>query len=151
MIKARQCLIVLLGFFMAGALAAVASAEEREVVRYVSEIELETEADLGELLGRAENLFTAGELPQEEGAALTLVLHGPVLRSLMRENYAGSKPVVDQAASLSALGVVQFKACRSWMGSNGVDEESLQPFVTTVSYGPGEVQRLVREQGYIYF
>lgn len=146
---ARQCLFVLLGFFLA--VQSLAQEGSDEAVRYVAEIELQTEADLGEMLGRADSLFAAGELTQEQGAPLTIVLHGPVLRSLLRDNYLQSKAVVDQAASLSALGIVEFKACRSWMGKNGVDETGLQPFVETVFYGASEVQRLIREQGYLVF
>lgn len=49
-------------------------------------------------------------LPRGE-AKVTLVLHGPVLKSLLRENYLQNKNLVDQAASLSALGVIDVKAC----------------------------------------
>ncbi len=87
----------------------------------------------------------------QNGPALTLVLHGPVLRSLLRPNYIQSKPMVDQAATLSALGVVELKACLTWMGENGLHTGDLQPFVQTVSLGPVEVGRLIRDEGYLYF
>lgn len=118
---------------------------------YVADIELQTEDDLSELLGRAERLFLEGDLSQDGGTGVTLVLHGPVLRSLMRGSYRDSKAMVDQAASLTALGVVKIQACRSWLGKNGYRESELQPFVGVVSYGPAEVGRLVREEGYIAF
>lgn len=143
---ARLCLLLLLGWVGVAALA-----QDGDEIRYVADIELQTEADLDALLLRAEQLFVAGELRQDQGAGLTIVLHGPVLRSLLRRNYLGSKAMVDRAASLSALGVVAFNACQSWMGANDVDAAGLQPFVSPVPYGSGEVQRLVREQGYIYF
>jgi len=119
--------------------------------RYVVDIELQTIEDLQQLLERAEQLLIAGQVPAADEAAVIFVLHGPVLRSLIRENYLGNKRTVDLAASLSALGMIDIKACRTWMGSNNVAESELQPFVETVSYGPGEVQRLVRERNYLYF
>lgn len=127
-----------------------AADDNLPVPRYVADIELQTDADLSGLLGRAEQMLIDGELSQQDGA-LVLVLHGPVLRSLLRPNYASSKTLVNQAASLSALGLLEVRACRTWMGANGVDETQLQPFVEVVSYGADEVTRLVEKQGYIAF
>ena len=127
-----------------------ATEDSLPLPRYVADIELHTDADLSGLLGRAEQLLVDGELSQQDGA-LVLVLHGPVLRSLLRPNYANSRELVNQAASLSALGVLEVKACRTWMGANGVNESQLQPFVSVVSYGADEVTRLVEQQGYIAF
>ncbi len=127
-----------------------ATEDSLPMPRYVADIELQTDADLSGLLSRAEQLLIDGELSQQDGA-LVLVLHGPVLRSLLRPNYANSKELVNQAASLSALGVLEVKACRTWMGANGVNEAQLQPFVSVVSYGADEVTRLVEQQGYIAF
>lgn len=141
--------IVLLGLLLA--LPVMAQDSQSSVAGYVADIELQTEEDLIELLSRAEVLFLDGTLSQDDGATLTLVLHGPVLRSLMRDSYRDSKQMVDQAATLSALGVVRIQACRSWMGSNGLSEAGLQPFVGVVSYGPNEVDRLIRDEGYIVF
>lgn len=143
------CLALLVFWFAcATGLADEISVEEP---LYVVDIELETVEDLRQLLERAEQLLAQGRVAVEGQAAVTFVLHGPVVRSLLRQNYLANKRTVDLAASLSALGVVDLKACRTWMGGNRVDETQLQPFVQTVAFGPGEVRRLVREQGYIYF
>jgi hypothetical protein len=96
-------------------------------------------------------LFVAGETPADGNAAVVFVLHGPVLRSLLRQNYRANRQTVDLAARLTAFGVIELKACRTWMRSASVSENDLQPFVETVSYGPGEVERLVQESNYIYF
>ena len=143
----RQALLLLGVLFC---LAAVAEPDAASPGRFVADIELQTEADLSALLVRAEQLLLDGGLNQQQGAVV-LVLHGPVLRSLLRANYVQSKPMVDQAASLSALGVLEVKACRSWMGQNDIDERQLQPFVQVVSFGPAEVSRLVEDEGYIEF
>ena len=147
MIMLRRYLI-LLGLILS--IPALGQQAVQTSSRFVADIELETEADLSELLSRAGQLFLEGKVRQEDGAVV-LVLHGPVLNSLMKPNYAQSQAVVNQAASLAALGVLEVKACRSWMGQNGMNEEDLQPFVEVVSYGPSEVSRLVREEGYLFF
>lgn len=89
-------------------------------------------------------------LPAGDGS-VTLVLHGPVLRSLLRENYLNNKKMVDRAASLSAMGVIGVKACNTWMASNGINSEDLQAFIDSVPYGPAEVERLLKDKHYLYF
>jgi intracellular sulfur oxidation DsrE/DsrF family protein len=118
---------------------------------YVAAIELHTTAELHEVLARADQLLIAGVALQSEPAAVTFILHGPEVRSLLRQNYMQNKATVDLAARLSALGVVEIMACKTWMGGNSVAVEDLQPFVGTVEYGPGEVRRLVDEEKYLYF
>ncbi len=118
---------------------------------FVVDIELQTVGEFRQLLERAEQLLLEGMVPQDNVAKVTFVLHGPVLRNLLRQNYLDNKRTVDLAASLSAMGVIDVKACRTWMGSNSVDEKDLQPFVEAVPYGPAEVQQLVEERNYIYF
>ncbi len=151
LVTALQRFVFLLGLLFTGAaLAQLPTLAAADDLRYVADIEVETEEDLSELLTRAGKLFLDGRVKQEDGAVV-LVLHGPVLNSLLRPNYAQSQAVVNQAASLVALGVLEIKACRSWLGNNGVEEEQLQPFVGVVSYGPAEVTRLVEDEGYIFF
>ena len=135
-------------------LAHVVSAQEASLdeQRFVVDIELQTVEEFHQLLQRAETLLLEGLVPQNDDVAkVTFVLHGPVVRNLLRQNYLDNKQTVDMAASLSALGVIDVKACRTWMGMNSVNEADLQPFIETVSYGPAEVQLLVKEKNYIYF
>ena len=134
-------------------LTAVARAEEPVDSRqlFVADFELQSTEQFRETLRRAEQLMVKGVAPQDGEARVTFVLHGPVIRNLLRENYLENKELVDLAASLSALDVIEIKACQTWMGSHRVDEAQLQPFVGTVPYGAAEVERLVREEDYIYF
>ncbi len=118
---------------------------------YVAAIELHTTAELHAVLLRADKLLTEGVALQGRPASVTFVLHGPEVRSLLRQNYLQNKSTVDLAARLSAMGVVDIKACETWMGGNSVNPEELQPFVGTVNYGPAEIDRLIDEEGYIYF
>ena len=118
---------------------------------YVAAIELHTTAELHAVLLRADKLLAEGVALQGHPASVTFVLHGPEVRSLLRQNYLQNKSTVDLAARLSALGVVEIKACETWMGGNSVNPEELQPFVGTVNYGPAEIDRLIDEESYIYF
>ena len=118
---------------------------------FLAAIELHTEAELDGVLRRAEQLLVDGALSQDPEARVTFVLHGPEVRVLLRRNYLAHKDVVDLAARLSALGVVDIKVCRTWMGGNSVEPAELQPFVETVPYGLTEIRRLVEEESYVYF
>ena len=103
------------------------------------------------MLRRADKLLADGVASQEGAARVTFLIHGPEVKMLLRENYLANKEVVDLAASLSALGVVDIRACLTWMGGNGVDEAQLQPFVGTVPNAPAELNHLIKEQNYVYF
>jgi intracellular sulfur oxidation DsrE/DsrF family protein len=140
--------LFLLCLFQLSAVAAQQSALEDP--RYLATIELHTTAELYSVLVRAEQLLEQGLILQSEPAAVTFVLHGAEVASLLRQNYKQNKETVDLAARLSALGVVRIQACETWMGGNLVVPEDLQPFVGTVNYGPGEVSKLL-EEGYLYF
>ena len=119
--------------------------------RHIAEIELHTADEFYRLLLRAEQLLSSGALAFNDPAPVTFVLHGPEVRILLRQNYLENKVVVDLAASLSALGVVDIKACETWIGGDGIAVEDLQPFVGTVAYGLAEINRLVEEENYLSF
>ena len=119
--------------------------------RHIAEIELHTADELYRLLLRAEQLLSGGALQLNDPVPVTFVLHGPEVRILLRQNYLENKTAVDLAASLSALGVVEIKACETWMGGDGIAVDELQPFVGTVAYGPAEIDRLRSEENYLSF
>ena len=82
---------------------------------------------------------------------MVFVLHGPEAKGLLLSKYHKNQSVMDMAARLSAFELVDIRVCRTWMGGNGVDESDLPPFVTTVPYGPAEIERLLEQQNYVYF
>jgi hypothetical protein len=119
--------------------------------RYVADIELQSSEQLIELLERASQLLLDGVATQDGVPKVSFVLHGPVIRDMLRQNYPGNRQLVNLAASLSALQVVEIKACRTWMGFNSVEEADLQPFVMPVNLASSEVERLRSEKRYLDF
>lgn len=119
--------------------------------RFVADIELQTSDQFVELLQRASQLLVDGAVSQDGTATVAFVLHGPVIRDFLRQNYAAKREVVDLAASLTALQVVDIKVCETWLGQNGLQREALQPFVKTVKYASGELRRLREEGNYLDF
>ena len=144
-------LILLAILLVLGPWPALAQSDSAEPSAYIAGIELHTAEELQTALKRAEQLLLDGRLALGSQMPVVFVLHGPEVRVLLRQNYLKYKTTVDLAACLSALGVVDIKACETWMGGNQIMVEELQSFVGTVPYGPGELNRLVKEENYLYF
>lgn len=106
--------------------------------------------EVEQALLRAEQLFlqnnASANIPP-----LAVVLHGPDVAIFLRENYAKYKNIVDLAAKLSALNVVDLSVCETRMGVLGRQKTELLPFVNTVPFGPAEERRLLNEKGYRHF
>jgi intracellular sulfur oxidation DsrE/DsrF family protein len=78
-----------------------------------------------------------------------LILSGEEIRWFLASAYSSEKSLINRIATLDALGIVEVKACETWMRSQGISSSELLPFVETVPYGPDESKRLL-EDGYHY-
>jgi len=115
----------------------------------VLDISVHTLDELRVVLDRAERL--ASRLLDETAAArIVLVLHGPEVEFFSRRNYAKYRDVVDQAARLDAMDIVDVKICRTMMNIKGVARDDIPAFIEQVPDGRVEVQRLL-DSGYAYF
>ena len=132
-------------------LPATAQEPDSGGVRYVADIELQNSQQLIELLQRASQLLLDGVAAQDGIPEVSFVLHGPVIKDLLKQNYAGNLQMVNLAARLSALQVVEIKVCRTWMGLNDLEESDLQPFVVPVNLAGSEVERLREKKNYLDF
>ena len=121
----------------------------RPDVPYVADIQVHTAQELAGLMDRADQLLASGQF--QGGPPVSFVLHGEEARVFMRASYAQHKMLIDLAASLTALGVVNIRVCETWMGSQSLDPAGLQPFVGTVPNGMREVSRLREEENYLAF
>ena len=149
--RALQLLAPLRVLIFLGILLCWPALAQQERPRYLAEIELETAEEFHSVLLRAEQLLANGALALGEPVPVTFVMHGPGVRVLLRQNYLANKPTVDLAASLTALGVIEIKACEIWADGDSIAVDELQPFVGTVPDGLREVDRLIEEESYLYF
>lgn len=96
-------------------------------------------------LERADRFF----LDQASGVvpgAVVMVLHGSEVAAFLSRNYRQYRSVIDLSARLSALGVVDIRICETRLRALGEDASALLPFVTTVPYGPAEIDRLLTQE-----
>jgi len=117
---------------------------------YLAKLELNTPQELHSALLRAEMLFLEGRF-QGQLPPASMVVHGPEVAVFFKQQYAQNKSLVDLAAKLSALGVVDILVCETRMGVLGRDRLELFPFVGTVPFGPAEETRLIQDEGFLYF
>jgi len=127
-----------------------ASLANPSSVGYLARIQQNSPKDVKLALLRAEELYLGGEISDQQ-APLAFVLHGPEVAIFFKNNYREYKSIVDLAARLSAFGVIDVAVCRTRLGVMGQDPAKLFPFVSTVPFGPDEVERLLTEEQYVYF
>jgi len=82
---------------------------------------------------------------------IVLMLHGNEANRFLRSNYGANKNLVDQAAKLAAYNVVQVQICATWLEQNDHRSSDLFPFVSSVPFGAGELERLASEEGYTQY
>ena len=87
----------------------------------------------------------------ESHPPVTFVIFGPPVAIFFKTNYSDNKQIVDLAARLTALQVIDVRVCEFSYQAEGLDSKNLLPFVSTVPFGPDEVTRLVEEERYNYF
>ena len=82
---------------------------------------------------------------------IIMMLHGPEATRFLRSNYQQNRALVDQTAKLASFGLLDVKICETWLRGNDHDHSELFPFVGTVPFGEGEIDRLEAEEGYVEF
>lgn len=117
--------------------------------RVVLDISVHTEEELRVLFDRAGQL-AAKLQPAGQQASIVLVLHGPEVEFFSTRNYDSYREIVDQAARLDALDIVDVKICQTMMKIAGVERDDIPSFIEQVPLGSAEIDRLV-EEGYVYF
>lgn len=117
--------------------------------RAVLDISVHTVEELEVLFDRAGKLADKLGSDKQE-ASIILVLHGPEVSFFSSKNYDKYKDIVDQAARLDALDIVDVKICQTMMKVQGVERDDIPSFIEQVPLGSAEIDRLVRE-GYVYF
>lgn len=151
--KVRQLVILLLSaaislYLTNGAIAQ--SAPDFSANGFVARINHDSPDEVADALKRVESMYEQGLLP-ESFDPIAIVLHGPEVEVFFKDNYNEYKNIVDLAQRLSELGVVDVRVCETQTGILGRSRSSIHPFIGTVNFGPSEVNRLLKQQNYVYF
>lgn len=120
-----------------------------EDTHLLARINLHSEDELNRFLSRAEALLDGSD-SFEISHPIAVVLHGPEVDFFAFGNYQQHKPLVDKAAQLDALGIIDVKVCETYMRSKGIEASEMPPYVEVVPYGPGLEAELIRE-GYVAY
>ena len=126
------------------------SSPELPASGYLARINHDSPEEVADALKRAEILYNEGRLPINADP-IAIVLHGPEVEVFFKDKYDEYKNIVDLAQRLSELGVVDVRVCETQTGILGRSRSSIHPFIGTVNFGPTEINRLLRQQNYVYF
>ena len=117
---------------------------------FVARVDLEKADDLLSALRRAEAYYQAEGMNLDHPPVAFVVFGSPVAM-FFKKNYQQYSEVVDLAAKLTALKVIDVKVCKYSFVKEGLDNKNLLPFVSTVPVGADEVVRLIEQAKYRYF
>ncbi len=94
------------------------------------------------------NTLAASVNDPEKPPPIILMLHGDLAHPFLRPHYDANKELIDKTARLAAYGIIDVKICETWMRNNDYTKADLFPFVETVPFGAGELERLAQEEDY---
>ncbi len=114
---------------------------------YLAEIELNTPEELELALTQAKKASDNEKLSKP----IAFILHGSEVYSLLKPPYRNNKPLSDLAQKLTNDGVIHIQVCRGWLKHQNIPLSALPDFVDTVDYAPVEINRLIQDEGYVYF
>lgn len=99
--------------------------------------------DLQTLLNRAREVsqFDAGEY---QDLKIVMILHGPDIEWFTQQNYARNMQLIDLAAELDAMEIIDMKVCETAMSGRGIRREDVPAFIESVPYAPDEIKRLLQ-------
>lgn len=109
--------------------------------QYVLDVAEHSREELLAMLERADELATVAT-EQFDGLEIALVLHGPDIEWFAKKNYEEHKKLVDLAAKLDALEVIDLKVCQQSIQKYGYLEDDIPAFIDRVPYAPDELRRL---------
>ncbi len=115
--------------------------------QYLFDVSQRSREEFIAFLRRADELVTVAA-PETEKLELALILSDHDIDWFAKDNYEQNKELVDLAARLDALEVIDLKICQRAMQEHGYQEDDIPTFIDRVPYAAAEMQRL---QGSGYF
>ena len=120
-----------------------------EQQQFIARIHLHTAGELADFLSRADQAHSR-QASYAMANPIAMVLHGPEVELFRHGNYSTHKMLIDKAAQLDALDVIDVVVCETYMRQHNIRREELPAFVETVPFGPDYEESLSR-RGYQNF
>ena len=70
------------------------------------------------------------------------------MQLFQKRNYSANRSVVDRARELDEDDIIDIKACQTMMRTLDIEQSELPSFIEQVPFGPAEIDRLQREEGF---
>ncbi|MBT5230073.1 MAG: hypothetical protein HOM11_07320 [Methylococcales bacterium] len=117
---------------------------------YMADIFLEKSEEVKALLQKVSDFASARPEQIGEYPPIVLMFHGPEIRYFQPTFYQQNQKMVDLAAKLDALGVIDMRVCQRASDILRVDTSKMPKFIEIVP-DSGPVFQDLKAQGYTYF
>lgn len=107
--------------------------------KYIIDVSRHTREELLAFFKRADEVVTLAA-PDFKKPDIKLILHGEDIDWFTKHNYEQNKELVDLAARLDALEIIDLKISEKAMQDQGYTEEDIPGFIERVPFGPDEIQ-----------
>lgn len=107
--------------------------------KYIIDVSRHTREELLAFFKRADEVITLAA-PDFKKPDIKLILHGEDIDWFTKHNYEQNKELVDLAARLDALEIIDLKISEKAMQDQGYAEEDIPGFIERVPFGPDEIQ-----------
>lgn len=114
--------------------------------QYMFDVSDHSRAELVAMLKRADEVSSVSA-DKSGNLDIALILHGSDIGWFAKQNYQRNKQLVDLAARLDALKVIDLKVCQRAMDDYGYAESEIPDFIERVPYAPDEMRQL-EDSGY---
>lgn len=114
---------------------------------YLFDISEHTIGELESLLLRTREI-TELDMREYPDLEIVMIIHGPDIDWFTRQNQERNRELVDLAAKLDALEIIDMKVCEKTMQGRGIKPDDIPAFIEPVPYAPDEIKRL-NKAGYI--
>ncbi len=115
--------------------------------QYLYVVDEHSVAELEDLLQRADEI-ARHRLDDFADLAVTMVIHGPSIKLFKQSQYPANKKLIDLAARLDAINVIDLKICQASLNQFQISRQEVPAFIESVPFAPDEIQRL-NQAGYI--
>lgn len=116
---------------------------------YVFDVSKHSQEELLAALKRADEIATASSEDFKK-FNLAIIVHGPDVSWFDKRHYEQNKELVDLAAKLDALDVINMKIDQESMAKHGILDENVPTFIDRVPFAADELTRL-QDSGYFTF
>ena len=111
---------------------------------YLFDVSNHSIEEMEALLARAREIsqFDSNEYKDLD---IVMILHGPDIDWFTQQNQEKNMKLIELAAELDQLEIIDMKVCETAMDKRGIKREDIPAFIESVPYAPDEMKKLLQD------